>query len=335
LIKRSVNFIDVTGHDYPNLLSEESGNTTGYTFPTMVSQNTTVLPLLGKINATRMEEFVEYFSSFHSRVYASITSQKWLLNEIETSIAEAKKNGYLGNATVVPFSHSSFPQKSIIARIIGTDPTLRQEIVIIGAHQDSINKWGPWMPAPGADDNASGSVVVLETLRVLIFAGYLPRRTIEFHWYAAEEIGLRGSGEIAKSYYKSGAKVVSMINFDVTGHQPEDVKEIGIYTDNANPQLVQFLRVLVDTYLTFGRRDCKCGYGCSDHASWTKYGFAAAMPAEAVFNLDMHSTSDSLSRVGMTQIVEFTKLSIGYAVEISEPDNNNITSVTTTTEVPV
>lgn len=42
------------------------------------------------------------------------------------------------------------------------------------------------MPAPGAEDDGSGTMAILETLRVLVAAGFRPKRTVEFHWYAAE-----------------------------------------------------------------------------------------------------------------------------------------------------
>lgn len=58
-----------------------------------------------------------------------------------------------------------------------------------------------------------------------------------------------------------------MVNFDVVGYQAPNVNDVGIYTDNVNAELTQFLRVLVDGYLTYGRRDVRCGYGKTDSKS--------------------------------------------------------------------
>lgn len=176
------------------------------------------------------------------------------------------------------------------------------------------------MSAPGADDNASGSVVVLETLRVLISNGFIPKRTLEFHWYAAEEVGLRGSGDIARSYSNTNVDVVAMVNFDVPGYYSGS-DNVGIYTDNTNAALNRFLRSLVDEYLVFGWTDRTCGYGCSDHASWTNYGFPAGMPAEVVLHPQMHTAQDNMANVGFPQVSEFVKLSIGFMVEMGEPSN--------------
>lgn len=52
-----------------------------------------------------------------------------------------------------------------------------------------------------------------------------------------------------------------MLNMDVVGYQASGINDVGIYTDNVNTELTQFLRVLVDGYLNYGRRDVRCGYG--------------------------------------------------------------------------
>lgn len=113
----------------------------------------------------------------------------------------------------------------------------------------------------GADDNGSGSAVVFETLRILSATGIRTKRTIEFHWYAAEEQGLLGSTAVAKQYKDNNENVVAMFNMDVVGYQAAGINDVGIYTDNGNHVLIQLLRVLVDEYLDYGRRDRSCGYG--------------------------------------------------------------------------
>ncbi|KAJ7300862.1 hypothetical protein DFH08DRAFT_979251 [Mycena albidolilacea] len=58
----------------------------------------------------------------------------------------------------------------------------------------------PFLPAPGADDDGSGSVTILENYRALLAADFHPERSLEFHWYSAEEGGLLGSQAVAKAY---------------------------------------------------------------------------------------------------------------------------------------
>ncbi|MCS7082968.1 MAG: M20/M25/M40 family metallo-hydrolase [Bacteroidetes bacterium] len=74
-----------------------------------------------------------------------------------------------------------------IAEIPGTDPALKDEVVMLGAHLDS------WHTGTGATDNASGSAVMMEVMRILKAIGVQPRRTIRLALWTGEEQGLLGS----------------------------------------------------------------------------------------------------------------------------------------------
>lgn len=76
---------------------------------------------------------------------------------------------------------------NVIAEIPGTDPKLKDEVVMLGAHLDS------WHASKGATDNAAGSGVVMEAVRILTAAGLKPRRTIRLALWSGEEQGLNGS----------------------------------------------------------------------------------------------------------------------------------------------
>ena len=80
---------------------------------------------------------------------------------------------------------------------------LPDEIVVLGAHLDSINTSGggsTTQRAPGADDDASGIATLTEVIRISLASGWRPKRTVKFMGYAAEEVGLRGSKAIAQSF---------------------------------------------------------------------------------------------------------------------------------------
>ncbi|HEX9614157.1 MAG TPA: M20/M25/M40 family metallo-hydrolase, partial [Bacteroidota bacterium] len=81
---------------------------------------------------------------------------------------------------------------NIIAEIPGTE--LKDEVVMIGAHFDS------WQAGTGATDNATGSAVCMEAMRILQKVGLKPRRTIRIGLWAAEEQGLHGSKEYVKEF---------------------------------------------------------------------------------------------------------------------------------------
>jgi len=74
-----------------------------------------------------------------------------------------------------------------VAEIPGTDPTLKEELVMLGGHLDS------WHSGTGATDNAAGCAVAMEAARILIASGLKPRRTIRVALWSGEEQGLIGS----------------------------------------------------------------------------------------------------------------------------------------------
>jgi carboxypeptidase Q len=85
--------------------------------------------------------------------------------------------------------------KNVIAEIPGTDPLLKDEIVMIGAHLDS------WYSGTGATDNGAGCAVMMEVMRILKTMNVQPRRTIRIALWSGEEQGLLGSyGYIRKHF---------------------------------------------------------------------------------------------------------------------------------------
>jgi carboxypeptidase Q len=87
-----------------------------------------------------------------------------------------------------------------LAEIKGTDPKLKDEVVMLGAHLDS------WHTGTGATDNAAGSSVMLEAVRILKASGLKPKRTIRIALWSAEEQGLHGSRNYVKNHLTDTAK---------------------------------------------------------------------------------------------------------------------------------
>ena len=91
---------------------------------------------------------------------------------------------------------------NIYAEIPGTDPKLKDEIVLVGAHFDS------WHGGTGAADNASGCIVMVEAMRILKELGLKPKRTIRLALWGGEEQGLYGSrGYLEQNLYKDQKKL--------------------------------------------------------------------------------------------------------------------------------
>jgi carboxypeptidase Q len=88
---------------------------------------------------------------------------------------------------------------NVIAEIPGTDPTLKEEVVMLGGHLDS------WHGATGATDNAAGCSVMMEAIRILKAVGVQPRRTIRIALWSGEEQGLFGSRNYVKNHFADPA----------------------------------------------------------------------------------------------------------------------------------
>lgn len=229
------------------------------------------------------------------------------------------------DVTVEFWDHADTNQHSVILTIAGS--TLPSEIVVLGAHQDSINQSSSSCSAvaPGEDDDASGIASLTEVLKVALRMGYKPQRTVKFMAYAAEEVGLVGSHDIANTYEDTGVNVVGVLQLDMTNYKGS-VNDIYIYTDFTDPVQNTFVGNLVTTYLPgLTKSTSQCGYGCSDHAEWDFHGFPASFPFEAQFgqhNPNIHTPQDVItvppSNGNANHAVKFAKLATAYMAEVAK-----------------
>jgi leucyl aminopeptidase len=223
--------------------------------------------------------------------------------------------------TVEYYDHIVTNQPSIILTIPGS--ALPSEVVVLGAHQDSIAGNGCGTKAPGADDDGSGVASLSEVIRVALKLNYRPLRTVKFMAYAAEESGLLGSDEIAQAYKNQNVNVVGVLQLDMTNYKGSS-GDIYIFTDFTNPAQNTFVGNLVTTYLPgLVKGNSACGYACSDHASWTFRGYPSSFPFESTFSQDnpyIHSPLDDLAHSGGTAIhsVKFSKLAAAYMAEVAK-----------------
>ena len=117
--------------------------------------------------------------------------------------------------------------RNIIATLPGSDPELRDEAVILGAHLDHLGRVGAQV-YPGADDNASGVAALLEIARVFGTMEHRPRRTLVFAFWTGEEEGKFGSGHWVRHPMWPLASTVTYINIDMIGHPwlIEEIREL-------------------------------------------------------------------------------------------------------------
>ena len=100
------------------------------------------------------------------------------------------------------FYNNDIKGYNVIAEIPGTDPVLKNEIVMLGGHLDS------WQGATGATDNAAGCAVMMEAVRIIKALGLQPKRTIRIALWSGEEQGLLGSRAYVRNHFADPADMV-------------------------------------------------------------------------------------------------------------------------------
>lgn len=281
-----------------------------------VQKNEVIENALAEVSEDNLLKTVQWLSSFPNRYNRDSQPNKHIIEMkkmLETLMANAKMP-----YEVTEISHNSTKQNSLRVRLVGSERP--DEIIVLGGHLDSINQsYGNKSIAPGADDNASGSANLVEALRILKDMPQ-PKRSIEFFWYAGEESGLLGSAEIAKQYKAENKDIIAVLQLDMTLFPGSGELVIGSMTDFTSAWLRDYLKSINDTYLHAQIADDKCGYGCSDHASWHRQGYPTLMPFESTFrgsNKAIHSAKDVISpSLNFKHSAVYTKIALVMALDL-------------------
>ncbi|CAL8143402.1 unnamed protein product [Orchesella dallaii] len=315
----------------------------------------TVRKLIPQIKKDRLKAVVKKLSSFHSRnaqiFFGATEAEGWLKNEIKTILADYKGSSS-ANFISIPKSEdgetsTSFVQQNMIVKIKGNGKDTKDQLVILGAHYDSIIGFNNFDPvnygkrgsrSPGADDNASGCATLLEVLRILTQSGTKLKYNVEFHFYTAKEYEISGSWEVATHYDEQDASIIGMLNLDRIGYG----NDIGVYGRNCSSNknkgvvLCTFVKILVEEYV--GKKGVDMnpkadGDGdineineiyYTDQTSWDNHSYPAVSLMEAEFNPHIHTERDTMEHVNFELVNDFTKVAIAFMVELGQPASSSV-----------
>ncbi|UZH54286.1 M20/M25/M40 family metallo-hydrolase [Salinimicrobium tongyeongense] len=129
---------------------------------------------------------------------------------------------------------------NLVGLVEGTDPQLKNEYLVVGAHYDHVGHGKPFEDdtiANGANDNASGTTAVLELAK--FFAENPPKRSMLFSLFSAEELGLVGAAELAKELKTEGVDLYTMFNIEMVGVPMKDKDYLAYLTGYENSNLAQ------------------------------------------------------------------------------------------------
>ena len=268
---------------------------------------------ISELQADNIKQTVLWLSSYPTRFNKGQSPNEHIQPFIDR--VKVLAQNYSHPFEITQIAHASTKQKSVKFSLTGK--TQPNEIIVLGGHLDSINGWFGTGRAPGADDNASGSASLVEALRVFLAHNIQPERTVEFYWYAGEESGLLGSAEIAQTAKRENKNIKAVLQLDMTLFPGNGANTIASMSDFTAPWLRDYMSQVNKTVL-----DDKCGYGCSDHASWHRQGFATLFPTEATFNSvfqQIHTDKDVVSSVmSFDHALIFSKIALIFAMDLSQ-----------------
>ncbi len=215
------------------------------------------------------------------------------------------------------------PTANVLGLLPGSDPRLREEVVVIGAHFDHLGMGGASSlsesrePAVhhGADDNASGAAGVA-ALAQLFASGPRPRRSLLFIGFTGEELGLLGSSWYVKHPAIPLARTVAMFNMDMIGRLRDGkLTVIGTGTSPAWGALLDS----ANAGSKFQLARTEGGFGASDQQSF----YAAKVPVLFFFtgvHPDYHRPSDTADKINYDGEASVLELVAACARRVADAD---------------
>lgn len=214
------------------------------------------------------------------------------------------------------------PSWNVLGMVEGSDPALRNEYVVVGAHLDHIPP-AQGQICNGADDNASGSAGVIEIAEAVALDP--PRRSVVFVLYTGEEIGLVGSNHFLNHSPIPTDRIIANINLDMIGRtDPDHARDRAHYVVSINGAEDPLCRLIGDVNgrtinwpLVFTSQQNLPGG--SDHLSYEARG----IPAVFFFSghhRDLHRPTDDPDKIEYDKMQKISQLVYEVVMEIADRD---------------
>ncbi len=221
-------------------------------------------------------------------------------------IARKKPNSFETGVKVsckVDISQKHAKTANVIGLLEGSDKVLKDEYLVIGGHYDHLGFGGPNSGSRvpdtvaihnGADDNASGSAMVMELAKALAPHKAKLKRSIIFICFSGEEMGLLGSKYFVNNPVVDIKKIKAMFNFDMVGRFDKEKNSISISGTGTSAESDSILKVF-EKGLPFAVTHSPDGYGPSDHASFYSSNIPVFFFTTGV-HMDYHTPADDADK---------------------------------------
>ena len=215
-----------------------------------------------------------------------------------------------------------FISNNIIGFVEGTDPELKNEYVTVGAHLDHV-KYGDKV-YNGADDNASGSVGVIEIAEAI--AMNPPKRSVIFLLFTGEEMGLIGSRYFLNNPPVPLDNIVANINLDMIGRtgrglDQEKKEHILRYSSKVSPEFKKFVKKVNKKTINWPLvyKEDKDSPGGSDHMSFLRKDIPAIFFFSGLHS-DLHRPGDDADKIEYEKMQKICQLVYELTMELGKLD---------------
>jgi hypothetical protein len=265
-----------------------------------------IAALTGNVTRSSVEANVQKLASFGTRHATGAgfeAAARFAREQLESM-------GYATTVQDVPAgsgrSHNLVASKPRAAR-----PAAR--VVIVSAHLDSINlDGGPAAPAPGADDNASGSAGVLEIARAL--KDHRSLEELRFILFGAEELGLLGSRHYTASLTApERSKITAVINMDMIGSLNSSSRGVLLEGAPVSQSVIDRLSEAASTYTSLAVETSLHPFA-SDHVPFIEKGVPAVLTIESADNTNhtVHSAQDTVDRIDYELLTDILRMNVAF-----------------------
>ena len=219
----------------------------------------------------------------------------------------------MGYATGVQEIVTPFGKSRSVLASTPSSQSASSAIVIVAAHLDSINfEGGASAPAPGADDNASGSAGVLELARV--FKDHATGHDVRFALFGAEELGLLGSRHYVATLSASDrSRIAAVVNMDMIGSLNGPTRGVLLEGAVLSNALIDRLADAAFTYTDLEVAKSVNPFA-SDHVPFLEKNIPAVLTVESADNTNhtIHSDQDTVDRIDYELLLDILRMNVAF-----------------------
>jgi len=305
--------------------------------------NVTVEEVVQEVNQSSIMNYIRQLENFGTRFCLApnrFEIANWIKSEFQSMGFESvvldtfvMNTQELPHPVLGPIADTTTLQVNVVATFPGIETPER--IFIIGGHYDSFcDNDNLFIVAPGADDNASGTACVLESARAVMEKGYLPKSTLVFIAFGAEELGyfsdLMGSEHYAYEAAARGDDIKLVINNDMIGFNTRPFNQASV---NVGPT-ENFTKIddVISICETYGSINfVGDGYCGADLWGFTEMGYDGIYFEESdfmiQFYLNYHKDTDISANIDSAFITEVIKGATGVLLSMEDVISSKNTEV--------